>query len=167
MSNTAELLLPLGRKSVSVAAIASSKGVSMLKEFRAFIAKGNVLDLAVAVIIGAAFAKIATSLTEDVIMPAVGSVFGGLDFSSYFTLLGPVPDGYHGSLKDYAALKAAGAPVLGWGAFITVVINFLILALIIFLLVRAANKAMRRREEASGPTEVELLAEIRDELKRK
>ena len=139
----------------------------MLREFRAFIAKGNVLDLAVAVIIGAAFAKIAASLTEDIIMPVVGSIFGGLDFSSYFTLLGPVPEGYHGSLKDYAALKAAGAPVLGWGEFITVVINFIILALIIFLLVRYASKMMRRREDAAGPTEAELLTEIRDELKKK
>ena len=140
----------------------------MLKEFRAFIAKGNVLDLAVAVIIGAAFAKIATSLTEDVIMPIVGAIFGGLDFSSYFTMLGPVPEGYHGSLKDYAALKAAGAPVLGWGEFITVVINFLILAFVIFLLVRWANRVMRRGpDEAAGPTEVELLSEIRDELKRR
>ncbi|HET9812066.1 MAG TPA: large conductance mechanosensitive channel protein MscL [Sphingomicrobium sp.] len=139
----------------------------MLKDFRAFIAKGNVLDLAVAVIIGAAFAKIATSLTEDIIMPVVGAIFGGLDFSSYFTLLGPVPDGYRGSLKDYAALKAAGAPVLGWGEFVTVVINFLILAFIIFLLIRAATKAMRRQEEAGGPSEVELLTEIRDELRRR
>jgi len=139
----------------------------MLSEFRAFIAKGNVLDLAVAVIIGAAFAKIATSLTEDVIMPVVGAIFGGLDFSSYFTLLGPVPAGYKGSLNDYAALKAAGAPVLGWGAFVTVVINFLILAFIIFLLVRWASKIMRRTEAAAGPSEVDLLAEIRDELKRR
>jgi len=139
----------------------------MLREFRAFIAKGNVLDLAVAVIIGAAFAKIATSLTEDIIMPVVGSIFGGLDFSSYFTLLGPVPDGYMGSLKDYAALKAAGAPVLGWGEFITQLINFLILAFIIFLLVRSANKLMRRREEAAAATEVELLTEIRDELRKR
>jgi len=140
----------------------------MLKEFRDFIARGNVLDLAVAVIIGAAFAKIATSLTEDIIMPVVGAIFGGLDFSSYFTLLGPVPEGYQGSLKDYAALKAAGAPVLGWGEFITVVINFVILAFIIFLLIRAATKAMRKKDEApSGPSEVELLTEIRDELKRR
>jgi large conductance mechanosensitive channel len=139
----------------------------MLTEFRAFIAKGNVLDLAVAVIIGAAFSKIATSLTEDIIMPVVGSIFGGLDFSSYFTLLGPVPDGYHGSLRDYGALKAAGAPVLGWGEFVTVVINFLILAFIIFLLVRWASKMMRRTEDAPGPSEVELLTEIRDELKRR
>jgi large conductance mechanosensitive channel len=139
----------------------------MLKEFKAFFAKGNVLDLAVAVIIGAAFATIATSLTEDVIMPVVGAIFGGLDFSSYFTLLGPVPEGYHGSMTDYAALKAAGAPVLGWGQFITVVINFLILAFIIFLLIRAASKAMRKQDEAGGPTEVELLTEIRDELRKR
>jgi large conductance mechanosensitive channel len=139
----------------------------MLREFRAFIAKGNVLDLAVAVIIGAAFGKIATSLTEDIIMPVIGSIFGGLDFSSYFVLLGPVPDGYHGSLKDYAALKAAGAPVLGWGAFVTVVINFIILAFIIFLLVRSAAKMMRRAEDAPGPSEVDLLTEIRDELRKR
>src|SRR3954452_121759 len=100
----------------------------MLNDFRAFIAKGNVLDLAVAVIIGAAFAKIATSLTEDIIMPIVGAIFGGLDFSSHFMLLGPVPADYHGSMTDYAALKKAGAPVLGWGEFVTVAINFLILA---------------------------------------
>jgi large conductance mechanosensitive channel len=139
----------------------------MLKDFRAFVAKGNVLDLAVAVIIGAAFARIAASLTEDIIMPVVGAIFGGLDFSSYFTLLGRVPAGYRGSLNDYAALKAAGAPVLGWGEFVTVVINFLILAFIIFLLVRAATRVMRRQEEAAGPSEVELLAEIRDELRRR
>ena len=140
----------------------------MLKDFRAFIAKGNVLDLAVAVIIGAAFAKITTSLTEDIIMPIVGAIFGGLDFSSYFTLLGPVPPGYHGSMTSYAALKAAGAPVLGWGEFVTVVINFLILAFIIFLMVRWATKLMRRREEApGGPTEVELLMEIRDDLRKR
>ena len=77
----------------------------MLKEFRAFIAKGNVLDLAVAVIIGAAFAKIVASLTDDIIMPIVGKIFGGLDFSSYFLLLGPIPADYHGSMTDYAALE--------------------------------------------------------------
>ena len=140
----------------------------MLNDFRAFIAKGNVLDLAVAVIIGAAFATIATSLTEDIIMPVVGAIFGGLDFSSYFTLLGPVPEGYNGSMTDYAALKAAGAPVLGWGQFVTVIINFLILALIIFLMIRWATKLMRRRDEvAAGPSEVELLTEIRDELRKR
>jgi len=140
----------------------------MLKEFRAFIAKGNVLDLAVAVIIGAAFAKIVASLTDDVIMPIVGKVFGGLDFSSHFLLLGSVPADYHGSMTDYAALKKAGAPVLGWGAFVTEIVSFLILAFIIFLMVRWANKIMRKPADApAGPTEVELLTEIRDELKRR
>ena len=140
----------------------------MLKEFRTFIARGNVLDLAVAVIIGAAFATITTSLTEDLIMPVIGAIFGGLDFSSYFVLLGPVPEGYRGSLSDYAALKAAGAPVLGWGQFVTVLINFLILAFIIFLLVRMATKMMRQADEAQpGPSEVELLTEIRDELRKR
>jgi large conductance mechanosensitive channel len=138
----------------------------MLKDFREFIAKGNVLDLAVAVIIGAAFAKIVTSLTDDIIMPIVGRIFGGLDFSSHFLLMGPVPADYHGSMTDYAALKKAGAPVLGWGEFITQVVSFLILAFIIFLMVRWASKVMRRREDAAaGPTEIELLAEIRDELR--
>jgi large conductance mechanosensitive channel len=140
----------------------------MLAEFRAFIAKGNVLDLAVAVIIGAAFAKIVTSLTDDIIMPIVGRIFGGLDFSSHFILLGPVPADYHGSMTDYAALKKAGAPVLGWGAFVTEIVSFLILAFIIFLMVRWASKMMRRRDEApAGPSEVELLTEIRDELKKR
>src|SRR4051812_39016614 len=140
----------------------------MLQDFKTFIAKGNVLDLAVAVIIGAAFAKIVSSLTDDIIMPIVGKVFGGLDFSSYFTLLGPVPADYRGSMTDYAALRKAGAPVLGWGEFVTVVINFLILAFIIFLLVRWASKLMRKAGEApGGPTEVELLTEIRDELRKR
>jgi large conductance mechanosensitive channel len=139
----------------------------MLNEFRAFIARGNVLDLAVAVIIGAAFATIAKSLTDDIIMPLVGAVFGGLDFSNYFTLLAPVPESFRGNPASYAELKAAGVAVLGWGQFVTVVINFLILAFIIFLLIKAANRAMRREPEAAGPTEVELLAEIRDELRRR
>ncbi len=141
----------------------------MLQEFKAFIARGNVLDLAVAVIIGAAFATITTSLTEDVIMPVVGAIFGGLDFSSYFILLGSVPEGYAGSVNDYAALKAAGAPVLGYGQFITVVINFLILAFIIFLLIKMANKIIAQKEEAPAedPADVVLLREIRDELKKK
>ncbi len=139
----------------------------MLNEFRAFVTRGNVIDLAVAVIIGAAFATIAASLTEDLIMPVVGALFGGLDFSSYFILLGPVPEGYRGSMTNYAALKAAGAPALGWGQFVTVLINFLILAFIIFLMIRAANRMSGRGDEAAGPSEVELLAEIRDELKRR
>ena len=139
----------------------------MLKEFRDFIARGNVLDLAVAVIIGAAFATITASLTDDIIMPIIGAIFGGLDFSSYFTLLGPIPENYAGSPTDYAALKKAGVAVLGWGQFITVVINFIILAFIIFMIIRAANKVMRKPEEVVAPTEVDLLTEIRDELKKR
>jgi large conductance mechanosensitive channel len=139
----------------------------MLKEFRDFIARGNVLDLAVAVIIGAAFATIAASLTDDIIMPIVGKIFGGLDFSSYFALLGPIPADYAGSPTDYAALKKAGVPVLGWGQFITVLINFLILAFIIFLIIRSANKMMKKQDAPAGPSEVDLLTEIRDELKKR
>ena len=139
----------------------------MLQEFRDFIARGNVLDLAVAVIIGAAFATITASLTDDIIMPIVGKIFGGLDFSSYFTLLGPIPADYAGSPTDYAALKKAGVPVLGWGQFITVLINFLILAFIIFLIIRSANKMMKKQDAPAGPSEVDLLTEIRDELKKR
>src|SRR3954453_6695913 len=130
-------------------------GAKMLKDFREFIAKGNVLDLAVAVIIGAAFAKIVTSLTDDIIMPIIGKIFGGLDFSSHFLLLGPVPADYHGSMTDYAALKKAGAPVLGWGTFVTEIVSFLILAFIIFLMVRWATKMMKKADEAPGASEVD------------
>lgn len=146
----------------------------MLKEFRAFIARGNVLDLAVAVIIGAAFGKIVTALTEDVLMPIIGKIFGGLDFSSYFIQLGPVPATYKGSLTDYAALKKAGVPLLGYGEFVTQLVNFLIVAFIIFLIVRAVNRAtgVLERDKADAAAvpvpeaaEIALLREIRDELK--
>ena len=140
----------------------------MLSEFKAFIAKGNVLDLAVAVIIGAAFATITASLTDDIIMPIVGAIFGGLDFANYFTVMGPIPDTFRGDPTSYAALKEGGVAVLGWGQFITVLINFLILAFVIFMLVRYANRMMKRGEETpAGPTEAELLTEIRDELRRR
>lgn len=140
----------------------------MLSEFKAFIAKGNVLDLAVAVIIGGAFVTITTSLTADIIMPIVGAIFGGLDFSSHFVVLGAVPDNFAGDPASYTDLKEAGVPVLGWGQFITVLINFLILAFIIFLLVRTANRMARKGEEApAGPSEIELLTEIRDELRKR
>jgi large conductance mechanosensitive channel len=140
----------------------------MLSEFKAFIARGNVLDLAVAVIIGAAFATITTSLTDDVIMPVVGWLFGGGDFSSYFILLGPVPEGFRGDPASYADLKAAGAAMIGWGQFVTTVINFLILAFVIFLMVRWANRLVRRAGDApAGPGEIELLTEIRDELRKR
>ena len=143
----------------------------MFKEFRAFIARGNVLDLAVAVIIGTAFGKIVTSLTDDLLMPVIGKIFGGLDFSSYFVVLGKVPAALAGS-TDYAALKKAGVPAFGYGAFITQAVNFLILAFIIFLIVRAATKLTAKPEVAPAepeaePADVTLLREIRDELKKR
>ncbi len=153
----------------------------MLKEFKAFIMRGNVLDLAIAVIIGAAFSKIVTSLTDDVLMPVIGKIFGGLDFSSYFWRMGPVPTSYAGSLSDYAALKKAGVPLLGYGAFATQLVNFVIVAFIIFMILRVVNRAagliereaarLKREEEAAPvtpapePVEIALLREIRDELK--
>ena len=147
----------------------------MLSDFKEFIAKGNVMQLAVAVIIGGAFATIVKSLTDEVIMPVVGAIFGGADFSSYFILLS-VPEGYEGAMTDYAALKEAGAAMIGYGAFLTAVINFLILAFIIFLMVRYTMKVMEQMEkkeeeapapeEPAGPTEIELLTEIRDSLKK-
>ncbi len=140
----------------------------MLTEFRAFIARGNVLDLAVAVIIGAAFATIVASLTDDLIMPLIGSVFGGMDFASHFTLLGPIPASFKGDPASYADLKAAGVAVLGWGQFLTVAINFLILAFAIFLIVRTANRIMKRGDDTpAGPTEADLLTQIRDELRKR
>ena len=155
----------------------------MLQDFRTFVMRGNVLDLAVAVIIGAAFGKIVTSLTDDILMPVIGKIFGGLDFSSYFWRMGAVPANYAGSLTDYAALKKAGVPLLGYGAFLTQAVNFLIVAFIIFLLVRGVTKAgtllereaqrLKREEEAATPpappapepVEIAILREIRDELK--
>ncbi|NNC47110.1 MAG: large conductance mechanosensitive channel protein MscL [Sphingomonas sp.] len=141
----------------------------MLKEFRDFIAKGNVIDLAVAVIIGGAFALITASLTDDIIMPIVGAIFGGADFSNYFTLLSDLPEGFEGNPNSYADLKEAGAAVVGWGQFITVVINFLILAFIIFIMVKQVNKMIAKKEEEAadpGPSETDLLKEIRDLLKK-
>ena len=142
----------------------------MFAEFKEFIAKGNVMELAVAVIIAGAFGTIVTSLTGDIIMPLVGFIFGGADFSSYFILLS-TPEGYTGSTTDYAALKEAGAAMIGYGALVTTIINFVILAFVIFLLVRYANKVKARMEEpkaeeVAGPTEIELLTEIRDALKK-
>ena len=139
----------------------------MFQEFKTFIARGNVLDLAVGVIIGGAFGKIVASLTDDVLMPVIGKLTGGVDFSSKFVLLGPVPAKYTGSPTDYAALKKAGVAMLGYGSFITAIINFIIMAFVIFLIVKGANKMAPKPEAVpAGPTEVELLAEIRDALKK-
>lgn len=141
----------------------------MLKEFKAFINRGNVIDLAVAVIIGAAFGKIISSLTDDILMPVIGKIFGGLDFSGYFLRLGDIPADFKGSATSYVDLKAAGVPLLGYGQFITVAVNFLIVAFIIFLVVRAVNRAMPKADEApeADAAEVAVLKEIRDELKKR
>jgi len=140
----------------------------MISEFKAFLARGNVLDLAVAVIIGAAFGAIVTSLTEDVIMPVIGAIFGGLDFSNYFVRLGPIPATFKGDPASYAALKEAGVAMIGYGSFITAAINFLIIGFVIFMLVKQANRLMPKKDAApAGPSEVDLLTEIRDELRRR
>jgi large conductance mechanosensitive channel len=141
--------------------------MTILDEFKTFIARGNVLDLAVGVIIGASFGRIVTSLTESVIMPFIGWVTGGVDFTRYFVRLGPIPASYTGPRGNYAALKAAGVPMIGYGDFLTQLVNFLILAWIIFLIVKAANRVAPTAVLAPpGPTQTQLLAEIRDELKR-
>lgn len=141
--------------------------MGMMKEFREFAIKGSVVDLAVGVIIGAAFAKIVDSMVTDLIMPVVASIFGKLDFANLFVALGPVPAGTAPTLD---ALRKAGVPVLAYGNFITVAVNFMILALIIFLMVRQINR-MRRVEAVVAPVaapaeEVLLLREIRDGLRR-
>ncbi len=135
----------------------------MLQEFKTFVMRGNVLDLAVAVIIGAAFGKIVTSLTDDVLMPIIGKLFGGLDFTGYFVALGPIPASLAGS-TDYVALKKAGVPLLGYGAFVTAAVNFLIIAVIIFLLIRAVNRMVPRADAPAAvePADITLLREIRD-----
>lgn len=142
--------------------------MSIVSEFKTFIARGNVMDLAVGVIIGGAFATITKSLTDDLIMPVVGFIFGGVDFSRYFVRLGEIPATFKGDPASYADLKAAGVALFGWGEFLTVFINFLILAFIIFLLVKAVNKMSAPAAEAPAetPEDVLLLREIRDSLKK-
>jgi large conductance mechanosensitive channel len=141
----------------------------MLNEFKAFIAKGNVVDLAVGIIIGAAFTAIVNSLVGDLINPIIGLITGGVDFSNLFVNLG------EGEFTSLAAAKEAGAPVFAYGAFITAVINFLIIAWVVFLIVKAVNKlkaASAKKEAAeaaaapAGPTELQILIEIRDALKK-
>jgi large conductance mechanosensitive channel len=139
------------------------KGLRMLKEFREFAMKGNVVDLAVAVIIGAAFGAIVTSLVGDIIMPIIGAITGGLDFSNYFTALSKAVTA--GNLAD---AKKQGA-VLAWGNFLTLTINFIIIAFVLFMVIRFMNKLKRGDEAAPPPKptrQEELLTEIRDLLKR-
>lgn len=141
--------------------------MSMCSEFKEFALKGNVMDLAVGVIIGAAFGKIVDSLVKDIIMPIVGSVFGNLDFANMYVVLGEVPAGVENNLS---ALNEVGVPVLAYGSFITVAINFIILAFIIFQMVRVMNKLKRAEPEAAPEApaaDIVLLTEIRDALKKK
>ena len=142
--------------------------MAMLQEFKEFAVKGSVMDLAVGVIIGAAFGKIVDSVVGDLIMPVVGAVFGKLDFSSLFVVLGQVPAGTAPTLDG---LKKAGVPVLAYGNFITVAVNFAILALIIFMMVRQVNRLKKQAPPAPAPApatpeDVLLLREIRDNLRR-
>nr|AQQ75285.1 hypothetical protein [uncultured bacterium] len=140
--------------------------MGMLKEFRDFAVRGNVIDLAVGVIIGAAFGGIVNSMVKDLIMPIVGRIVGGLDFSNYFIMLADPPAGYNGPMT-YEALTKAGVPLFAYGNFLTVLLNFLILAFIIFQMVKAFNRVKSKLDAAPAPTpeEVVLLREIRDSLK--
>ncbi|HXT05224.1 MAG TPA: large conductance mechanosensitive channel protein MscL [Casimicrobiaceae bacterium] len=138
--------------------------MSFASEFKQFAVKGNVMDLAVGFIVGAAFAKIVDSLVKDIIMPVVGRIFGGLDFTNYFIMLKAPPAGYSGPMT-YDALTKAGVPLFAYGSFITAVINFLILALIIFIMVKQVNRLKTPPTAPAPPEEVTLLREIRDALK--
>jgi large conductance mechanosensitive channel len=142
---------------------AEAKGQQVLKEFREFAMKGNVVDLAVGVIIGAAFGGIVTSLVGDIIMPIIGAITGGLDFSNYFTPLSKAV-----TASNLADAKKQGA-VLAWGNFLTLTLNFIIIAFVLFVIIRAISEVKRKHEASPPPKptrEVELLAEIRDLLKK-
>lgn len=141
--------------------------MGFLTEFREFAVKGNVMDLAVGVIIGAAFGKIVDSVVKDLIMPIIGKAVGGLDFSSYFILLSDPPANYTGPMT-YEALTKAGVPLFAYGNFLTVLLNFIILAFIIFVMVKQVNRLKRDTpaEPAAPPEDIQLLREIRDALRR-
>ena len=141
--------------------------MSFIKEFKEFAMRGNVIDLAVGVIIGAAFGKIVDSIVGDLIMPLVSMVVGKLDFSNLFLVLGNNPE----NLTALADLKKAGIPVFAYGSFITILLNFIILAFIIFMMVKQMNRLRKADQEeapapAETPEEVQLLREIRDSLKK-
>jgi large conductance mechanosensitive channel len=143
--------------------------MSMMKDFRDFAVRGNVIDLAVGVIIGAAFGKIVDSLVRDLIMPVVGRLVGGLDFSNFFIALAPLPADFHGP-QTLAELTRAGVPVLAYGNFITVAINFILLAFIIFWMIRLLTRVKPALDPAKAgppptPEDVLLLREIRDQLR--
>jgi large conductance mechanosensitive channel len=138
--------------------------MSFAADFKEFAMKGNVVDLAVGVIIGAAFGKIVDSIVKDLIMPIVGKIFGGLDFSNYYVLLSDPPASFKGPMT-YEALSKAGVPLFAYGNFLTVAVNFIILAFIIFLMIRQINKLKREVPPAPPtPEDVLLLRQIRDSL---
>src|SRR4051794_1404349 len=139
--------------------------MSFMSEFREFALKGNVVDLAVGVIIGAAFGRIVDSLVKDMLMPLLSRVVGGLDFSNWFIMLAPPPPNYSGPMT-YEALTKAGVPLFAYGNFFTVAINFVILAFIIFLMVKQINRLKRDRPSTppAPPEEIILLREIRDSV---
>jgi len=125
----------------------------VFQEFKKFIARGNVIDLAVGVVIGAAFSGIVTQLTEGILMPLIGWIFGDIDFSNWFILLGDVPEGYEGSLTNYQELKDAGVAMIGYGALLTAALNFLIVAIALFLLVRSVNRVTEEMQKKQAETE--------------
>jgi large conductance mechanosensitive channel len=155
---------PAARIGANPNIIERDSNMGIMSEFKAFVAKGNVLDLAVGVIIGAAFGKIVTSMTEDLIMPIISKVTGGVSFVDKFMLLGDAPAGK--AVSTLAEAKASGVPVFAYGNFITEVLNFLILAFVIFMIIKQANKMMPPPAADAGPSEVDLLTEIRDSLKK-
>ena len=133
----------------------------MLKEFKDFIAKGNVMDMAVGIIIGAAFTAIVTSLVGDLINPIISLFMGGVDFAGQYILLG------EGEFANIGAAEEAGAAVFAFGRFIMAIINFVVIAFVVFMLVKAVNKSKKEEESApAGPTEMDVLMEIRDALKK-
>jgi large conductance mechanosensitive channel len=140
--------------------------MSFMSEFKEFAVKGNAMDLAVGVIIGAAFGKIVDSIVKDLIMPIVGAIFGGFDFSNLFIALDTVPEGVAMTL---AAVKEAGVPVFAYGNFLTILLNFIILAFIVFMLVKQINRLKKEAPPAAPaptPEDIVLLREIRDSLKK-
>jgi large conductance mechanosensitive channel len=141
--------------------------MGMMQEFKEFALKGNVMDLAIGVIIGAAFGKIVDSLVKDIIMPLVGAVIGNVDFSNLFAILGKIPADYKGAMT-YADLTKAGVNVFAYGNFITIMINFAILAFIIFMMVKQMNRLKKAEVPAAPviPEDVQLLRQIRDSLKK-
>jgi large conductance mechanosensitive channel len=150
--------------------MAEETSMGVLSEFKEFASKGNVVDLAVGVIIGAAFGKIVDSLVKDLIMPVVGRIFGGLDFSNYFVMLANPPADFKGPMT-YAELSKAGVPLFAYGNFITVALNFIILAFIIFIMVKQINRLKKQAPPpppapAAPPEDVVLLREIRDALRK-